>query len=262
VVSNLVAVVHSENSDTQRSLKVITNNTKVCVIMSFFPGLLISVASWFIVYGLFERFVRYVVISKKRLLMPDVMKDVWFHPTALKASILSRYVASFHAGLTALVAMCYLLGFLPYDTWCNLQVIPIGYCVYDTLMYFGKYDIYRTGDSAMPIHHFVFAVFAFFVTPSYPWEVAVSYLAETSTPWLHLSYTMIHNKSKDTHPLLFRVAVYTTLTLFLTFRVVGLGYMWYTAIHNREIVLWIMLSFMWGINTLWFFKLTNKANQL
>jgi hypothetical protein len=146
------------------------------------------------------------------------------------------------------------------NDFAALSFIPIGYCIYDTLIYYGKSELYIKGDSFTPLHHAIFALLSYFYIEKYSQEVAIGYLAELSNPALHACYIILYFK-KDSQSILFKILSIWILISFFIFRLCGMTYLCFRAYYSEGVHEFIVLLILLNMNVMWFDKLINKARE-
>ncbi len=174
---------------------------------------------------------------------------------------ISKYVSIIHATLVVTCCLCYFSGLFDIGVWQKLQCIPIGYCLYDTILGYSNTRLYLKRDRLIPFHHFIFIIFAYYVFPSYPQEVTIAYLAEISNPFLHICYHMINTSHHKDHPILFLVLSICLIITFFVFRVLNFAYL--TCVAFRQGVLLNISGSvtLLILNVNWFWRLIKKARQ-
>jgi len=173
----------------------------------------------------------------------------------------SRYVSIVHSVTISTLSVLYLTGVLPYEWWRVCQCIPVGYCIYDTILVYGKTQLYLKVERVTPIHHFIFAVSSLWLFERYPLEVTVGYLAELSNPFLHISYHLLHTPHMKQYPRLFVFSSVALIATFLVFRVGTFGYLLYRALFHESPGLFVVLGIgaLFVMNVNWFWRLLRKA---
>lgn len=175
----------------------------------------------------------------------------------------SRYVSIIHSVLLTGLSILYLTGVLPYEQWRVLQCIPIGYCLYDTFLVYGKTQLYLKVERITPFHHLIFGLSSLWLFEKYPLQSSYGYLAELSSPFLHISYHMLHTPHAKKYPGLFTFSNIALIVTFLIFRVGGFGYLLYWALFLEDVGMLITLAIgiMFVMNVNWFWRLLRKAEH-
>eukprot|EP00697_Spironema_sp_BW2_P014511 gnl/Spiro4/4958_TR2470_c0_g1_i1.p1 gnl/Spiro4/4958_TR2470_c0_g1~~gnl/Spiro4/4958_TR2470_c0_g1_i1.p1 ORF type:complete len:249 (+),score=67.79 gnl/Spiro4/4958_TR2470_c0_g1_i1:31-747(+) len=170
----------------------------------------------------------------------------------------SKIIASSHAILLSILAFFYLTGRLDYSLWNQLQIIPLGYCLYDFLL-ISCTDLYYNVERFTLAHHVVFAFFSIVVFPSHAIEVSHAYLSEITNPFLHFCYFCLH--SKRTHTTAFRVAAVGLVVSFFFSRVVNFTYLCVLGVILGYGFPLYLCMFLTALNYWWFYKLLQKAKS-
>lgn len=222
------------------------------------------VFAWFTIYGLLYIVVQDVVAGRKKIggtsVSQSVLRDVFFAPQSQHPAIISRYISSIHAIATSIIGIKYLLWGMELETWYTMQMIPLSYCVYDLIIYFGEPKLRTKDNRWVPLHHFLFGMLVWLGMERYPIELAVGYLMEISTPLLNMAYTMLKTKSAEKYPELFNFFAIGTIVTFGIFRVLGCFVLCVVTTRNREYVLLPLVVTLWVMNINWFLKLLQKRN--
>jgi hypothetical protein len=184
-----------------------------------------------------------------------------FLPSTASSVIVSKIVSSIHSVILVSLSCFYLLEWMDLDVWKNLQCIPVGYCIYDTLLYFGDSEMYLKGNRLTPLHHALFAFFTVFYFDEYPVFLTIGYLSEITNPFLHISTIIILTDKKEEYLKVFYMSSLVVLGSFLIFRVGVFGYfVWYSAMYVGFLP-FLAASVIWGMNVYWFGKLVRIARN-
>lgn len=184
-----------------------------------------------------------------------------FKPSTASAVIVSKIISIVHSVILVCLSVLYLAEYLPYDLWSTLQCIPVGYCAYDTLLYFGNSEMYLKGSKLTPLHHMLFAFFTVFYFETYPTFLTIGYLSEITNPFLHVCTIIILTDKKEEYLKVFYMSSLVVLGSFLIFRVGVFGYfVWYSAMYVGFLP-FVGAITIWGMNVYWFGKLLRIAKN-
>lgn len=204
-----------------------------------------SVVTFFLLYALLERYITLIVPYKH----------------CAQPVFVSKYVSSIHAIVLCCLSVIYLTGYMGIETWSQLQVIPLGYCIYDLLLVHGEEQLRERVDKSIPLHHFIFIIFTTTVFPYYPTEVSMAYLAELSNPFLHVCYHMIHTPHKDLYPEVFKGCMIGVVLSFTLCRILNFTYLTIMCIYKGYIAWSLLSGTMLYINACWYNRLLNKTRE-
>jgi len=179
-------------------------------------------------------------------------------PISKSPLLLSKYVSFLHGLFVAVCSTLFLLDFLSFELWNQLQYFIVGYCIYDTILSFGKTELYIRMPGCMPLHHVLLAMFSFFLFPYHPVEVSIGYLAEWTNPLMHACYHMLHTPHKKYTTLLCVLKVCLIFTFFWL-RVINFTYLLILAISTRRYIGILGMLPLTIMNVWWFIKICYLA---
>lgn len=217
--------------------------------MTFFDFTLITMCGFYMIYDVFDNLLKNRTAGGVRLNKPI---------------FISKYVSAIHALILACIATLYLFGQIKDEMWILLQVIPVGYCIYDTLLMFGKSELYIRMSKLMVLHHILFICVAVYVAPYYPREIAIAYLAEWSNVFLHTVYIMVVTSYHERAEKIYDLLRWTTFVSFFVLRVCNFSYLtllalshgfWYTPFF-------VIGAIFTGMNIYWFVKIIKFARNI
>ena len=76
----------------------------------------------------------------------------------------------------SIMSLLYLVGYMPFGLWKVFQILPIGYCLFDTLIIYGQARLYLTSTFSTILSNILLASASYFLFPSYPMLTSASYL--------------------------------------------------------------------------------------
>ncbi len=172
---------------------------------------------------------------------------------------ISKYVSIIHSIILGTLSCLYFAGVLNLELWGALQCIPIGYCIYDLLLIYGK-PVKVEG--MVTIHHLLFILFAYFVFPHRTYDVSLAYISEFSNPFLYVSYHMYKTPHKDMYPNAFFGCTVGLLITFTIFRIFNFTYIvWRVITYNYGVLEISGAIIIWVMNLNWYFKLLKRFKE-
>jgi len=116
-------------------------------------------------------------------------------------------------------------------------------------------------DTQIMIHHVsgIVALLPNFFTPSpiYYYMAAIGFMSEISTVPLNICW-YLHN-TRQTDSILYKPMGFTTLMLYVPFRLIGFPYVFVLLVNNGYWILSAFCSAVIALNYMWFFKLLKRA---
>lgn len=193
--------------------------------------------------------------------LSTVIRDAGYGFNLSSPEFVSQLVSLLHAVILGFLSCLYLLDFLRLDTWVALQCIPVGYYFYDTVLIYGKTQLYIKVKRIIPVHHLVFGISSFWLMERYPFEMSISHFAEISTPLLNLLYYFLYvynrkiNSRNDRRIYAFFSVI--LIAMFLIFRVMPFGYLFYNVLYVNptDAVIAGDIGIIFALNVLWFLQL-------
>jgi len=116
-------------------------------------------------------------------------------------------------------------------------------------------------DTQIMIHHVsgIVALLPNFFAPSpiYYYMAAIGFMSEISTVPLNICW-YLHN-TRQTDSILYKPMGFTTLMLYVPFRLIGFPYVFVLLVNNGYWILSAFCSAVIALNYMWFFKLLKRA---
>jgi hypothetical protein len=167
-----------------------------------------------------------------------------------------------HGSILSILSSFYLMGKLDIEVWKYLQCIPIGYCIYDTIINLGYPQLYSKTEKIIFFHHCLFLYTSYILFPHYPNQVSLAYLAETSNPFLHLCYHLLHTPHGKRYPSILYISAIGLVITFFIFRILTYSYLVWWAIFSTSLPELMAIIIFDMMNIYWFIKIIKSiANK-
>ena len=173
------------------------------------------------------------------------------------SDFVSRYISTIHAISLSCINLAYITGIASPDLWLFLQCIPVGYCMYSTVLIYGKTDLYIRTELMAVLYYIVSGMGVYFLCNRYPRELSMGYLSEISTPFMSTWHIMIHTRLHATYNKLFSRVAIGLFTTFLVFRMCIFAYLCYI-FYNIRIITLPPIVFLFIVNSMWFFRICKR----
>lgn len=180
------------------------------------------------------------------------------HPDPFVGELASRIVSVVHTFVVVPVAIGYLLGGAPVDTWYRAQHLTMGYLIYDATYLTGTSLSYALPlEKMMLAHHVSFFLGLILLPTQYQSYVAMAYLAELTNPFLYAGWFMYKTGLDRKEPKLFAANAVILLVIFFIFRVLNFTVLLYIVV-DKSWICTVLCAMLWVAQLKWFWKLFQK----
>lgn len=182
------------------------------------------------------------------------------------ARVTTRIISTVVSVFMSCMMILYIFDWISVCVWLSLQYILSSYILFDLFIIHAYDDVYASSDWSIILHHLVtYPVVHLYILGFFPTWYVWAYAAEFSTPFLNLSWYLLHTKKTSSgrsyRKILLAINSCIVVVLFIVFRVLNYIYLLWLSIVGYHAIPICVLTVYTVLNILWTRLLIRKVRS-